>query len=203
MLAFYEAASGRPCWEINAANCPHLMDLKTPCHHCGQNIAFPDTAIGLQTNCPHCGQTTTLAAQPPASPPPLPRVQVRKSTSGAIKGNTLTLAGTVYNLSQINSVRVAEPGTTGDAVGAIIFGMFSGAMLLNAVEAKGNSAGISVFWSLAFGLLTLWLFFRVQSKRKQLTLFLRTSSGESEACVGNRYEVQALAAEITAAIATR
>lgn len=203
MLAFYEAASGRTCWKINAANCPHLMDLKTPCHHCGQNIAFPDTAIGLQTNCPHCGQTTTLAAQPPASPPPLPRVQVRKSTSGAIQGNTLTLAGTVYNLSQINSVRVAKPGTTGDFIGAVILCVMAAGSFLSAAAGKGGEAAFAGVMGLVFGFFGVVCCYNVRKKGKQLTLFLRTSSGESEACVGNPYEVQALAAEITAAIATR
>lgn len=178
------------------------MDLKTPCHHCGQNIAFPDTAIGLQTNCPHCGQTTTLAAQPPASPPPLPRVQVRKASTGAIQGNTLTLAGTVYNLSQINSVRTAAQSTTSDTLAMGFFLICALPGIVGAFDPKGFD-GVAMFWGLLFGMFALGMFFRVKAKGGQRVLFIRTSSGESEACVGNRQDVETLAAEIAAAIATR
>lgn len=44
------------------------MDVKCPCQHCGQNIAFPVEAVGLETNCPHCGHSTRLAAAPAAPP---------------------------------------------------------------------------------------------------------------------------------------
>ena len=41
--------------------------FKAVCAHCGNNIEFPETAVGLMVDCPHCGQRTQLRAIKKAS----------------------------------------------------------------------------------------------------------------------------------------
>lgn len=183
------------------------MDFKTPCNHCGQNIAFPAQAIGLQTNCPHCGQTTTLTATATPTPVPTPTavaIPVRAVGSPVINGNTVNLGGTFYQLSQINSVRIA-PGSVG-IVSVLGLGLCAMLAFGSVANGLGGAKVPAESWVMCgvFALFALALFARIVQMGRTHTLMLTTSSREVAALRStNRPQLEATAQAIVTAISNR
>jgi len=120
-----------------------------------------------------------------------------------ITGKTLEINETVYNLNQINSVRTSRPKITGDAVFIFVSLVFASGCGMTAFEGRSTEASaINGFMAFVWGVTVAAMWVRLRQKQKQLTLFLRTSSGEQEAATGDEKPVRWAANEITKAIST-